>query len=610
MSPPNRSPSAVTPFTLYLCHHTHTDIGYTHDQPVVMELHARFLDQALTLVDRYRDRGDATFRWTCEVTSTVEHWLASASTRDVDRFVAAAHRGQIEVCALKYNLTPLASHARLIEMLNPALRMRKDLGIPIRVAMNSDVNGQSWGLTDVLLDHGIDALTMSINEHFGRAPEPRPGAMNWQSPSGRQLLVWNGHTYAHTAWLCIGQDMAIARDNVHRLVSTLQAENYRLPFLYMQFTHPGPQNDNIGAVPWLSDWIERFNTDKSADAVRLVITTPSTFINVLRNYPGLKPTPVSGDWSDWWNFGAASTPIETAVNRTSQWRLADADLLAALQPRAFNRRLRNKAEAAIDLWNEHTWGADCSVHRPADLDTTAQWYHKAYPAYEARAITGLLARDGMTALSHSIETEQRPGLLVFNPTAYPRSETLVVAARLLRSERVPLAPTNEGTGAGWPHDSAYQTLVDRVEWREHEPIEIGPIELPPFGWTVVTDRDAATAAPLQSDAISIISDTVELSGEPGSSGLTRLSYRGREWATADGLLPFGAVVMERVSGVRGDIMRFDDREIPARSRRPIWNSDVPIERHLPRDVMCSVHQTARSATLTQTYSLPTCRGIV
>ena len=32
--------------TICLYRHSHTDIGYTHDQPVVLELHTRFIDEA------------------------------------------------------------------------------------------------------------------------------------------------------------------------------------------------------------------------------------------------------------------------------------------------------------------------------------------------------------------------------------------------------------------------------------------------------------------------------------------------------------------------------------------------------------------------------------
>ena len=49
--------------TLYFIHHSHTDIGYTHDQPIVFDLHQRFLDEAVSLADKYSDRdSDGAFR--------------------------------------------------------------------------------------------------------------------------------------------------------------------------------------------------------------------------------------------------------------------------------------------------------------------------------------------------------------------------------------------------------------------------------------------------------------------------------------------------------------------------------------------------------------------
>ncbi|RYG42938.1 glycoside hydrolase, partial [bacterium] len=182
-----------------LVHHSHTDIGYTHPQPVVFELHDRFIENALDLADATAgEREDARFRWTCEVTGITRAWWNRASNVERDRFLAAVGRGQFEVAALEWHLTPLADLRMLIRSLEN-VRFFRDLGIPVRSGMNTDVNGVPWGLVDVLLDHGIDGFSMSSNSHLGGPVTPRPGAFRWASPDGRELLVWNGFQYWHAA---------------------------------------------------------------------------------------------------------------------------------------------------------------------------------------------------------------------------------------------------------------------------------------------------------------------------------------------------------------------------------------------------------------------------
>jgi hypothetical protein len=43
--------------TIHLIHHSHLDIGYTHDQPIVLDLHERFISEALALAERAVDGG-------------------------------------------------------------------------------------------------------------------------------------------------------------------------------------------------------------------------------------------------------------------------------------------------------------------------------------------------------------------------------------------------------------------------------------------------------------------------------------------------------------------------------------------------------------------------
>ena len=68
--------------TIYIVHHTHTDIGFTHDQPIYWEMQYRFIDDALRLIDRYAGNPpDSRFCWTVETTCGLDAWLKTASGR-------------------------------------------------------------------------------------------------------------------------------------------------------------------------------------------------------------------------------------------------------------------------------------------------------------------------------------------------------------------------------------------------------------------------------------------------------------------------------------------------------------------------------------------------
>src|SRR5258708_5280806 len=64
---------------LLILHHSHTDIGYTHSQPAIWRLHARYIDEALDLCEHTSDWPEySRARWTCEITSPVLRWLERA----------------------------------------------------------------------------------------------------------------------------------------------------------------------------------------------------------------------------------------------------------------------------------------------------------------------------------------------------------------------------------------------------------------------------------------------------------------------------------------------------------------------------------------------------
>ncbi len=298
--------------TLYFIHHSHTDIGYTHDQPIVFDLHGRFLDEALHLVDKYSDRdSDGAFRWTVETTYVLYRWLQQASAGQIERFKALERAGRIEVTGMFANLTPLLDTDQLVETFQLLRPLRDDFGFTIRHAMNCDVNGENWPLVDLLLDLGIEGLTMAINTHFGGAPMQRPNVFWWEGPSGRKILAYNGWPY-DTGWrFGIGRDAATFEETWWPRVERRLAEiDYPLPVLMVQSFHPF--GDNGSAYEPFSRFIDTWN--EQGKSPRIVMATPKDWWAAVKEHSHLLPT-YRGDWTDYWNFGCISSAREQALNR-------------------------------------------------------------------------------------------------------------------------------------------------------------------------------------------------------------------------------------------------------------------------------------------------------
>jgi len=174
---------------LLLLHHSHTDIGYTHSQPVVWELHRRFIDEAIDYCEQTSAWPEPSrMRWTCEVTATLEHWQKHASPEQIARFRRLVANGQMGAGAMFLNGTPLSNSEQLARSLKPVRALRESLGLPLKVAIAHDINGLPWPITQLLRDAGIEMLIMGINVYYGGYPAPRPRAFRWQGSDGRERL--------------------------------------------------------------------------------------------------------------------------------------------------------------------------------------------------------------------------------------------------------------------------------------------------------------------------------------------------------------------------------------------------------------------------------------
>ncbi len=466
--------------TIYLVHHSHTDIGYTMDQPIVWEMHSRFIDEAVALAHQYQDHDtDGAFRWTVETTGVLEYWLQHASDAEIEQFIDLEKRGRIEVTGMFANITPLYDTGQIIESFQILRRLRDDYGFTIEHAMNCDVNGQNWPLTDVLLDMGITGFTMAINSHFGGAMQPRPYTFNWQAPSGRTLRTNNGWTYDKAWREGIGRDHDEFKMRWQRLQAYLDDIGYPLPILLLQSYHPyGDNGTAFDFTPFLDEWNQ--NND-----LRIVMATPRMWWNAVEEHADQLAT-LRGDWTDYWNFGSISSAHEQRLNRLSRAQLRSADALHSVvqaptwADKAFARH-RKDAWWNLNLWDEHTWGADSSIAIPDGDDARTQWYHKADYAHKARSLSTLLQREAAGDFASSVARQNSDDVLVFNPLPWSRT----VAGP------IPFFVTNPrgvitDTTAGRHHQDRKYIKQKGDQWNRGEQYVLPPTELPAFGYTVVS----------------------------------------------------------------------------------------------------------------------------
>jgi len=501
-------------------HSSHTDIGYTHLQPALWELHARYIDRAIDLCEASADQpAGQRFCWTCEVTEPLDYWLARASSRQIERFRGCVARGQIGASALRVHYTPLIGAAALARSLRPLSRLRRELGLPLRTALSHDVNGLPWPIAGLLLDAGVEMLIAGSNIVFGGSPLQRPQVFRWQSPCGREILVFNAEHYNLFSRLAVGPDKVVGEVTEKAVLDYCQQrlppDTWPFDFAYMVATYPYCA-DNNGPDPSLMRTVARWAERGLQPAIHLA--QPDAVLDRVLA-AGFELPVHGGDWTDYWSFGCASSVVETAVNRRTRSLLHASALLRAAcgAAREDAMHMAERAMDDADLWEEHTWCAFGTAANPYQEQSIGQWALKAGLAWNARARANLLLRDQLEAAAGPQEGDDLGGILVFNPSHIVRREPLFLpdaiigslpeTSSLIQESRV----VREGEAASvrprWRHIDAYVHKLDQMTvagvspgaWTE--PVEVAPFSVRRISAAMIQMAQAPTPLDLSGGMI-------------------------------------------------------------------------------------------------------------
>ena len=144
----------------------------------------------------------------------------------------------------------------------------------------------------------------------------------------------------------------------------------------------------------------REGLERGARLAAFVISSTSTAFRALEKRYGNKLPQVRGDWTPYWEDGAASSAAETAMNRASSERLAQAETLwAMLDPRRIRRR-NSRQRGTTCCFTPSIPGARFAASRNRPIRFTSdQWTIKqSYAAaanLQSRQLLSAAAQDGL-----------------------------------------------------------------------------------------------------------------------------------------------------------------------------------------------------------------------
>lgn len=414
----------VRKWTVYMVEHAHTDIGYTRPQTDILADHVRFIDYALDycdLTDGFPE--DAKFRWTCEASWPVREYLRTRPAEQIERLKKRVQEGRIEVTAMMFNMSDLADENSYVPFFRPVKGFH-DAGIPVVTAMQDDVNGAAWCITDYLHDIGVRYLTMGQNADRALKPFSVPTPFWWVSPSGKRLLVYRSDHYMTGNFMSIERGrLNLFEPELFSYLAGMERSSYRFDRIAVQYS--GYFTDNSAPSMTGANVIKQWNEKYLWPHLRSAVD--HEFPEYVEKTHGSDLQTLRGGWPDWWDDGIGSAAREAAVVRATQADMATTEGLfsiARLKGASLPLDMFGRLDAIHDallFYNEHTYGAAESISDPRVENSVVQWSEKAAYAWDAVKASRSLRESAMGTLQQFLPRADVPTITVFNTLNWARS---------------------------------------------------------------------------------------------------------------------------------------------------------------------------------------------
>ncbi len=470
--------------TIYLVHHTHTDIGYTSTIDAVLRTHLTILDRVIRLCKQHQSLpAGEQFKWTIETALVVDEYRRRRPAKRYADLIALMRDGLIELMGLYAQIfTEQPSLQELAHLPEFAVQLGRQHGFPVRCAMLNDIPGATWTLPDVLSQSGIDYYVNGTNTIRTMTPWARdlPPLFRMQSPSGRDIHFWQfglgndehpetvkslhpqyAFGYFYILWPARGwydpvrrkylydvvkseyvarkpsakACVAMARQGVASLVESAERRRYPYDAIMLQ-----AGADNFGPDEQLCDIVRWWNAEICEP--RVVISTPTEFFDhMVAKYS--KKMPIRcGELSDSWSDHLGSKAKETADHRTASRDLRITGILEGITTLTSageatrNEKIRRDTLTQLMMSAEHTYGLNTfGFHellldgriKPSDSQLKAaetSWRRKARYVRDAAALATKSRTTALRRLVGKLRLGTSPSIVVINTA--PQSTTGLV----------------------------------------------------------------------------------------------------------------------------------------------------------------------------------------
>ena len=458
-------------WTIYIAVSSHTDIGLHNSQYIQRYNSVRFADMAMKLCDDTADRApENQYHYMMEGSWFFSNYPADkgrdAAQRLVDEYIRP---GKISVGAgVAGNHTQSYGLEEVCRSAYSRRWLYDNWQIDTKTMTMIDNNGLSWGIVKPYHEAGYDNILFAPNqwnplpsttwkydrittgESYTWNPDMSGGGsrvdvrydswlplvFNWEAPDrSGSLLVWCSTQYGHAGILFgFPPDRGVPLKTIEdRMSGQLRRLEEKYPYdIWMFASYNDDQTPGMG----LTDSVNAWNGAWKYPIVQTVGRLDEPFDKLRAKYGDRIPT-LRGEITGGWYQHPLSAPDVLSVKYEADRLLPTAEKLASLAALldtgyTYPALSFERAWAALIMNDEHSYGT--SGYQGRRVYET--WMQHRDWTESALATARLEARAALEAIASKVYAET-DSLLVFNPTARERSETVEFEGREYFAENIP-----------------------------------------------------------------------------------------------------------------------------------------------------------------------------